>query len=75
MWGMAVGEGEGAGSRGSTRTASRERGIGAACGMWFEAKVGTEARKGRRSMGMAVMRILEGWCCTGGLRGSERGSF
>ena len=66
MWGVGVGvgvvegegEGEGAGSRASTRTASRERGIGAAFGMWFEAKAGTEASKGRRNMGRAVMSIF-----------------
>lgn len=68
MWGVGVGvdvvececEGEGAGSCASTRTASRERGIGAAFGMWFEAaKAGTEASKGRRrNMGRAVMSIF-----------------
>ena len=50
--------GEGAGSRGWTRTASRERGIGAAFGLWFAARVGTEARTGRRNRGILVMRIL-----------------
>ena len=57
--GVGEGEGEGAGSCDSTRMASRERGIGAAFGMWWEAKM----RKGRRNMGMAVMRIVKGWLC------------
>lgn len=69
-----MGVGEGAGSRGSTRVASRERGIRAAFGMWFEAEAGTEARKGRRNIGMAVMRILEDGCVIGSRwsKGRER---
>ena len=68
MWGAGVGVGEEAGSRGSTRMASRERGIGAAFEECFEAdvKVGTEARKGRRrNAGIAAIRILEVGCVVG----------
>lgn len=62
MWGVGVGAGVGVRSRGSTRMASRERGIGAAFWRWFEARVGTEARKGRRNMGMRLARILKRGC-------------
>ena len=59
--------GEGAGSRGWTRTASRERGIRAAFGLWFAARVGTEARTGRRNRGTVVMRIFR----AGGVAGAR----
>lgn len=56
MCGVGVGVGE---EVGSMRVAERERGIGKAFGMWLEARVGGEMRKGSRRMEMAVMRILE----------------
>ena len=65
MWDVGVGVGVGVGSRASTRMASRERGIGAAFWRWFEARVGIEARKGRRNMGMRVVRISKIGCVVG----------
>ena len=54
--------------------ASRERGNRPAFGMWFDARMRTKARKGRKNMGMAVIRMMEVGCAVGP-RWPEGGSF